>query len=173
MSDAFVSAPKNAIHRGSLIEEAARNAVYRLGRHLSDGELILVERGRETRFTGGTNALQLCATLTVHDARFYKRLLLGGTIGAGEAYMQGWWSCDDVATLVRILVRNRQLYSGLDRGWTRIAAPLHRALYWLRANTRSGSRENIAAHYDLGNDFFRLFLDPTMAYSAAIFPTPI
>lgn len=167
MSDVLVQHPAR---RASLIETAARNTVHNLARHLSDGEIILVEAGQEQRFTGRTNTLHLSATLTVHDPRFYTRMLFGGSIGAGEAYMQGWWSCDDVATLVRILVRNGQLYTGLDRGWTRLAAPLHKAFYWLRANTRRGSRENIAAHYDLGNDFFSLFLDRTMAYSAAVFP---
>lgn len=168
MSDVLI---QNPAPRGSFLETAARNAVHALARHLADGEIILVEAGREQCFAGRTNMLDLRPTLTVHDPRFYTRLLFGGSIGAGEAYMLGWWSCDDVATLVRILCRNGQLYSGLDRGWSRLAAPLHKAFYWLRANTRRGSRENIAAHYDLGNDFFQLFLDRTMAYSAAVFPT--
>lgn len=159
--------------RGSnrLIVLAARRAVHRLAMHLDDGEIRIVEKGLERCFAGRTNTLNLCATITVYDPRFYRRILLGGSVGAGEAYMLGWWSCDDVATLVRILARNAQLYAGLDRGWARLATPYHKVLHWLRANTRRGSRENIAAHYDLGNDFFSLFLDRTMAYSAAIFPT--
>lgn len=150
----------------------ARSVTFRLAEHLHDGEITIIEDGRMERFKGAVNPLNLRATITVHDARFYKRFLTGGSIGAGEAYMEGWWSCDDVCTLVRILARNASLYAQLDAGWMRIARPLHQAWTWLRANTRRNSRKNIAAHYDLGNDFFALFLDYTMAYSAAVFPRP-
>jgi len=170
MSEALCSNPADAISaRTCWLAIAARHAVLRLATRLHDGEICLVERGEIRHFAGCSNTLDLRATITVHDPRFYLRVLTGGSIGAGEAYMQGWWSCDDVATLVRVLARNAQLYTALDSGWARLAVPFHKALHWLRANTRRGSRENIAAHYDLGNDFFSLFLDRTMAYSAAIF----
>lgn len=174
MSEALCSSSVEGLSvqgRTCLIVLAARRAVHRLAKHLEDGEIRIVEQGQERCFAGRSNTLNLCATITVYDPRFYRRVLFGGSIGAGEAYMLGWWSCDDVATLVRILARNAQLYSGLDSGWARLATPLHKVLHWLRANTRRGSRENIAAHYDLGNEFFSLFLDRTMAYSAAIFPS--
>jgi cyclopropane-fatty-acyl-phospholipid synthase len=114
----------------------------------------------------------LGATITVHDPRFYSDVAFGGSVGAGEAYIRGWWSADDLTALTRILLRNREVLDGMETGLARLAAPLRKALHWAARNTRSGSRRNIAAHYDLGNDFFQLFLDPTLMYSSAIFDRP-
>jgi len=105
----------------------------------------------------------------VHDPRFYSEIAFGGSIGAGEAYMQGYWSVDDLTALVRILLQNRAVLDGMEGGAARVTAPLQQALHWAARNTRTGSRRNIAAHYDLGNEFFRLFLDPTLMYSSAVF----
>ncbi len=107
--------------------------------------------------------------IRVRDPRFYRRVIRGGTIGAAEAYMNGWWECDDLAALIRALVRHIEVADGLDTGTTRIRRLAERAGHWLRRNTRRGSRRNIHAHYDLGNDFFRLFLDPSLTYSCGIF----
>ncbi|MGQ0615124.1 MAG: class I SAM-dependent methyltransferase [Planctomycetaceae bacterium] len=109
------------------------------------------------------------ATLNVHDARLYRSLVWGGHIGAAEAFMDGWWDADDLVGLVRILVRNRDVLDGLETGWARLAQPLRVLAHWLRRNTKAGSRRNIAAHYDLGNEFFGLFLDPSLMYSCAYF----
>ncbi|AXK71179.1 class I SAM-dependent methyltransferase [Lysobacter sp. TY2-98] len=105
----------------------------------------------------------------VHDARFYRAVAAGGSVGAAEAYMDGWWSCDDLVGLVRLLVRNRELLDAAERGPARVAGWMLRATHALRANTRAGARRNIAAHYDLGNDFFRLFLSPDLMYSSALY----
>ncbi|MBK8537786.1 MAG: class I SAM-dependent methyltransferase [Candidatus Competibacteraceae bacterium] len=114
----------------------------------------------------------LRATVTIHDPNAYQRLALRGSIGVGEGYMAGEWSCDDLPALVRIFVLNQDALSELEKGLTRLMMPLFRLWYARRDNNRGGSRANIAAHYDLGNEFYRLFLDDTLMYSAAIFPTP-
>ena len=110
----------------------------------------------------------LRATLRVHDPRFYSDIAFGGSVGAGEAYMHGHWSVDDLTALTRILLRNRGVLDGMEDGWARLTAPLRRALHFAARNTRDGSRRNIAAHYDLGNEFFELFLDPMLMYSCAV-----
>jgi cyclopropane-fatty-acyl-phospholipid synthase len=120
----------------------------------------------------GESRAELAATLRVHSFAFYRRIFLGGTIGAGEAYMDGLWSCDDLPVLIRIMVRNREVQDRLEGGLARLAGVIQRLLHLLNDNTLSGSRRNIAAHYDLGNDFYRLFLDPTMAYSCGVFERP-
>ena len=98
-------------------------------------------------------------------------ILLHGETGAGEAYMDGLWSSPDLVTLIELGVRNREALA-LTRGWWRIPLQLRRTVaHRARRNTRGGSRRNIAAHYDLGNDFYRLFLDETMTYSSAVFET--
>ena len=111
----------------------------------------------------------LHAGIVVHDAAFYRMAALNGSVGAGEAYMDGHWDCDDLVALVRILVRNRDRLDALEHGPARIGGAIMRGWHALMRNTRAGSRRNIAAHYDLGNDLFKLFLDESMMYSSAIY----
>ena len=114
----------------------------------------------------------LRATLRVHDPRFYRRVVLGGSLGAAGAYIDGQWDADDLPALLRIFVQNLQLTDRLEGGATRAVRPVRQFSRWLQRNTLSGSRRNIHAHYDLSNDFFGLFLDETMTYSCGIFETP-
>jgi cyclopropane-fatty-acyl-phospholipid synthase len=105
----------------------------------------------------------------VADARFYRAVALGGSVGAAEAYMDGAWRCDDLVGLVRLLVCNRDLLDDVERGPARVAGWALRMVHALRRNTAAGARRNIAAHYDLGNAFFRLFLSDDLMYSSALF----
>ncbi|MFO0863942.1 MAG: cyclopropane-fatty-acyl-phospholipid synthase family protein [Gemmataceae bacterium] len=111
----------------------------------------------------------LRTSLQVHDPRVWSRLAFGGTIAAGETYVEGMWEADDLPAFLRITLRNAHVFDGIDNFWSSLAARWHRFKHWLRPNSLEGSRTNIAAHYDLGNDFFALFLDETLAYSSAIF----
>lgn len=106
--------------------------------------------------------------ITIHDLAFYRTVAGNGSVGAGEAYMEGQWSCDDLVGLVRLLVRNRDLLDGMESGMARLGGWAMQAWAALRRNTRDGSRRNIAAHYDLGNDFFGLFLSSDLMYSSAL-----
>lgn len=153
---------------GSWAERRFRQAVLtRLGR-LERGRLQLVEKGRSWSFgERGRGALK--ATVHVKAPAFYRAVALGGSVGAGEAYRDGLWSADDLTAVVRILAVNREALEGLEAGFARLAAPLRRWFHRRRANDRRGSRRNIQDHYDLGNDFYSLFLDETMMYSCAVF----
>lgn len=113
----------------------------------------------------------LCARVHIDDPAFYRMVAGNGSVGAGEAYMDGHWRCDDLVALVRLLVRNRDLLDGMETGTARLGGLALRGWHALRRNTRDGSRRNIAAHYDLGNDFFELFLSPDLMYSSALFET--
>jgi cyclopropane-fatty-acyl-phospholipid synthase len=135
-----------------------------LGR-LREGRLEVVERGR--RYAFGPAAAPLVATVRVHDPSFW-RALLGGSRSLADAYAAGAWDTDDLVTLVRIAAREMPR---LDR-WRRPLAPLRNLLSRVPRNTRAGARRHIAAHYDLGNDLFRLFLDESMTYSCAVFERP-
>ncbi|MGF6493964.1 cyclopropane-fatty-acyl-phospholipid synthase [Luteibacter sp. 621] len=106
--------------------------------------------------------------IAIHDLAFYRTVAGNGSVGAGEAYMEGQWSCDDLVGLVRLLVRNRDLLDGMESGMARLGGWAMQAWAALRRNTRDGSRRNIAAHYDLGNDFFGLFLSSDLMYSSAL-----
>ena len=114
----------------------------------------------------------ISAEIQVQDAAFFSELAFGGSVGAAESYMLGHWRADDLTALMRLLLRNRAALDGLERGLARLSAPLRGLAHWLHRNTRAGSRRNIAAHYDLGNDFFRLMLDESMMYSCALFERP-
>src|SRR5690606_33334648 len=109
------------------------------------------------------------AQVMVHDPRFYRALALGGALGAADAYLNGWWTADDLVSVIRILGRNQEVLQSIDSVWPRWLQGWRGAVHRLRRNTRRGSRRNIAAHYDLSNDFFALMLDSSMTYSAGIF----
>ncbi len=116
----------------------------------------------------GDAGSDLVIHLEVRDATFYRAVAAQGSVGAGEAYMDGHWHCDDLVGLIRLLVRNRDLVDGMETGLARLGGWALRAWHALRRNTREGSRRNIAAHYDLGNDFFSLFLSSDLMYSSAL-----
>ncbi len=156
------------------LDSLARGAVLARLRGIQHGRLRLVDHSigaSSDRHSFGqpTERAPLDVTVRVHDPRFYADVAFGGSIGAGEAYMQGWWSTDDLTGAMRILLQNREVLDGMETGLARLAEPVRKALHWASRNTRQGSRRNISAHYDLGNDFFRLFLDPTLMYSSAVF----
>ena len=111
---------------------------------------------------------EIAVRLRVRDMAFYSAIAGNGSVGAGAAYGDGLWQCDDLVGLVRLLVRNRDLLDGMESGLARIGGAAMRLWHALRRNTREGSRRNIAAHYDLGNDFFGLFLSPDLMYSSAM-----
>lgn len=111
-------------------------------------------------------------SLRISDLSAYLDIANGGTIGAAEAYMAGKWTVSDLPGVVRLLVINRDVMNRLESGMARAGGGLLKLAHWYHRNTRSGSRRNIHAHYDLGDDLFKLFLDPTMMYSSAVFPQP-
>ncbi len=154
------------------LERLARRAVLARMAQIREGRLTLVDGGETVCFGRSPAVCRLDVTLWVRDARFYGDVAFGGTIGAGEAYMQGSWEVSDLTALVRLLLANRHVLDGMETGLARLTAPLQRGLHRLNRNTRDGSRRNIAAHYDLSNDFFALFLDESMMYSCAIFERP-
>jgi cyclopropane-fatty-acyl-phospholipid synthase len=148
-----------------------RTVLSRLGA-LQRGRITVVD-GEHRHVVGRpTSRCPLQAELRVHDPSFWGDIALGGSIGAAEAYARGAWSADDLATLLRVVAANPEHSGRVDHGPARLARAAGTLLHRLRVNTRRGSRKNISAHYDLGNDFFELFLDPTMMYSCALFEDP-
>ena len=151
------------------LAQLGRAALLRTLSRLQHGEIHLVDQAAEHRFGQRTERCALAVTLRVSDARFYVDAALGGSVGAGEAYIEGYWSCDDLTALIRIMVVNRDALAQMEGGWARLRRPLRQLSHWSRRNTTTGSARNIAAHYDIGNELYRLMLDETMAYSCGIF----
>ncbi len=150
---------------------SAEHLIVELGRRLRVGRLtVRLPDGARRTFVGDEDGPS--AQLNVHDLRAVWAILFGGEPGAGEAYMDGQWSSPDLPGALALAALNREAL-GVTRGWLRAPLQLPRTIaHRARRNTISGSRRNIAAHYDLGNDFYRLFLDETLTYSCAVFETP-
>ncbi|QIL89002.1 methyltransferase domain-containing protein [Microbulbifer sp. SH-1] len=111
------------------------------------------------------------AHIHVRELSAYTQVLLNGSIGSGEAYMDGAWHTPDLVQVIRLFVVNMAVLEQLDSRWSSVSKFLLKGLHRLNANSIRGARKNIAAHYDLGNNFFRLFLDQSMLYSSAVFPS--
>jgi len=144
------------------LSAASRLAVGCLTVRLPDGT-VRVFGDRESEMRG---------EMHIRDLQALKRMLLGGEVGGGEAYVDGLWSSPDLVALISLAVANRHALA-LSKGWWRVPTKVGRTIAHRRnRNTKTGSRRNITAHYDLGNDFYRLWLDETMTYSSALFETP-
>ena len=152
-----------------LVDRIARRFVLDRLRGLRQGELALIDNVEQSLF-GQRDELR--AELVVHRPRLFRDAVLGGTLGVAESYIRGDWDSRDLTALFRIFLRNRSAKDSLDSRASYGARIGRRIMHWLRDNTPAGSRRNIRAHYDLGNDFFSLWLDETLAYSSAVFTDP-
>lgn len=158
--------PRSTMSTERWLDAAARSLVHRSLSRLSRGVLTIEENGE--RFELGKPS-DLSATVNIVDPECYRAIAFGGTIGAGTSYMDGQWTTNDLPSVIRLFLVNREALFGLEDGLARLMRPVNTVFQFLRRNTRRGSRRNIAEHYDLGNDFYRLFLDESMAYSCGVF----
>lgn len=165
----------NTVDVAPVTEAAAPTLLDRVAFRLVREVLKRLERGRATltlpdgtveRF--GRAGTGPDARIEGHRWRAFRRLLRGGDTGAAEAFMDGDWDAEDLVSVVSLFVANAELFDR-DTPFNRLSDLLNRALHALRRNSRAGSRRNVAAHYDLGNGFYELFLDPGMTYSCALF----
>ena len=152
----------------SALDRLLRNRVLDQLRALRGRAIVLADPLGCIR-TGDSDAAVAPLRIDVHGPGFYRALAANGSVGAAESYMDGEWDCADLVGLVQLLVRNRDLLDAMERGPARIGGWAMRGWNALRRNTRDGARRNIAAHYDLGNAFFRLFLSEDLMYSSALY----
>ena len=151
----------------NLTSALLRRGIMRQLSQLKNGHLVVIENGERLMF--GDCSAGLVAEVHIHDTNLWGMIASSGSIGAGEAFIHGYWSSPDLTKVVRVLVSNMAVLDAMEDGLARLGRPLIRALHWINRNTRKGSQKNITAHYDLGNEMFEQFLDPTMMYSAAQF----
>ena len=161
----------NSQETASLASRVARSLVIQQLRQLGEGTLTIREPGMDDLVFGDGNTGHQPAELIVHDQSTWRDLLTGGSVGAAEAYVAGDWSSPDLVALLRFFTRNIDRMNEFEDKFSWITKPALKGLHWLNRNTKDGSRKNISAHYDLGNDLFETFLDPTMMYSSAIYPS--
>jgi cyclopropane-fatty-acyl-phospholipid synthase len=171
MRESIVRAPVGlgTRDRDTLLQRLGRKLFLAKLAELRHGELTVIDAGERRTFGQRSADCDLHATLEVLHPQTYADAAFGGTIGGGEAYIRGYWRTDDLTSLIRLFIVNREVMESVEGGAAHATAPLRRMLHWLNRNSPDGSRRNIAAHYDLGNDLFALFLDDTMAYSCGVF----
>ncbi|WP_350559309.1 cyclopropane-fatty-acyl-phospholipid synthase family protein [Psychrobacter sp. CAL346-MNA-CIBAN-0220] len=171
----------------------ARKAIFRALSHLQFGSITLIEDfdekitnnqtfGKSVKKATSTSARQpsssevgrhpLDVTLVIHDSSVYRQLLFGGSIALADSYIDGEWDTDDLTGLIRLAARNLAVLDKLESRFGGVSKTLEKAKHKLRSNDKSGAKSNILAHYDLGNEMYERFLDDTMMYSSAVYPTP-
>ena len=151
-------------------EKIAREAIFRLLSKLQVGSLTLHEGPCSHHFGSIDKPHEPQAEVHIHSPAVYSQMLTGGSIGSGEAYMKGYWSSPNAMDVMRIFSANLVLLNKFDASQSVFIKLALKIAHRFNRNTYKGSQLNIAAHYDLGNEFFQLFLDPTMMYSSALFP---
>ncbi|MDP3518028.1 MAG: cyclopropane-fatty-acyl-phospholipid synthase family protein [Pseudohongiella sp.] len=159
---------QNFMSHATRIQRIARHLLFRKLSQISSGRIV-IDEGTAVHSFGETNSEALTAHVIVSHPAFYPAVAFNGSIGGGESYMQQHWHTPDLVTLVRIMVINMSMLDALDGGKAAIARFMDKIMHLRNRNTIAGSRKNISAHYDLSNEFFASFLDPTMMYSSAIF----
>ena len=160
----------SSIGKLSWKDATAKKILLKLLSKMEHGSITLQEDDQTHQF-GDPNS-DLKAHVTINDPKFYWSMLTGGTIAAGECYFNGFWDSPDVTKVIRVLARNLTLIDTIDHRFSGISQLVQRFSHFANRNSKSQSKKNIVAHYDLGNDFYKLFLDETMMYSSAVFTTP-
>jgi cyclopropane-fatty-acyl-phospholipid synthase len=155
------------MQRSTRMTSFFKRILFKKLKGLKTGELTIID-GSEMHVFGMPKS-ELKATLTVSSQEFYVFLGSGGTNGAAEAFTAGYWSADNLVQLIQLIIRNKKTMEGLESGLARLTNPITKIIHRFRQNTLKGSKSNILAHYDLSNDFYKLWLDSTMTYSSGIF----
>lgn len=172
MSDSLAPSAQLAASTTSITpwQRAARQTAIGLVRRIESGHLTVIDPMERLEFGNAEDVLR--AVVHVNSPEFYTRMVRGGAVGAAEAYMDGLWDSPDLYAVIRLLGRNATVFDHMEYQWGRAANVGRWLLHTLRRNTVSRAKQNIHAHYDLGNEFFRLWLDSRMMYSSAIYPRP-
>ncbi|MDN6276545.1 SAM-dependent methyltransferase [Psychrobacter sp.] len=168
------------------VNHMARKLIFRALEHIQFGSLTLIETFGEQpsqsysfgKVSNSVNSSSdvgrhsLSVTLEIHDSTVYRQLVFGGSIALADSYINGEWDTDDLTGLIRLAARNLAVLNTLENRFAGVSTAVEKAKHRLRSNDKSGSKSNILAHYDLGNDMYQRFLDDTMMYSSAVYPTP-
>ncbi|WP_409425903.1 class I SAM-dependent methyltransferase [Pseudoalteromonas sp. RW-H-Ap-1] len=146
-----------------------KKLVFKAFSSIETGQIVLVENNQQSVF--GDASSELKVTVTVNDNAMYKAFALSGSVGAGESYILGQWQCDNLTRLIEIFAINQDQLDNFEKKFSFFSNIAHRINHFKNKNSESGSKKNIVAHYDLGNDLYESFLSKEMLYSSAVYPT--
>ena len=159
---------QSSINNDSKLTAFLRKQLLNQLNKLELGSLDVIE-GDITHTVISDNPEWVQATIEVKHPQFYRYLAFGGSVGAAEAYMLGYWDSPELDKVIRLFAINQGTMDNMEKGIARLTIPLKKMFHWLNKNTADGAKRNISAHYDLGNELFEAFLDPTMMYSSGIY----
>ena len=151
----------------TFLSSVFKNTLLKKFKDIKNGYIVL--KDNDKRYTFGDKSEKLNTHITILSQEFYVLLGSGGTVGVSEAYMAGYWKATNLVALLQIVLKNRSLLDSLDSGLAQLIKPINKQIHKNRQNTLKGSKSNILAHYDLSNDFYKLWLDSTMTYSCGYF----
>ena len=156
-----------AIKKPSFLATFFKKIILKKFEQLKFGFLIISDGDEEYRF--GDVGSKLKANVQIFSPEFYVFMGSGGLLGVTESYTAGYWQSNNLVSLIRIVIQNKDVMNQLDSGWARLFKPVNNYIHKLRQNSLEGSKKNILAHYDLSNEFYQLWLDETMTYSCGVF----
>jgi cyclopropane-fatty-acyl-phospholipid synthase len=160
----------NAPEKPGLIDGFAKNQLLKRLQQMPRGYLLIEDGDELHGFGNPADEIDVKAKIVIQDPGTYRDIVFGGSIGGAEAYMLGKWTTPNLVDVVRLMSVNIDFLNEMDDSKPLLQRAGDKIIHWLNRNTEKQARDNISRHYDLSNDFFELFLDPEMMYSAAIFP---
>ena len=163
-----IELPKNSL----ILDKVARKIILGYFKEIKEGQITVKENSDHMIFGEVTPKFPVKATIEVQNSRMYMDIAAKGLNGSADAFIKGWWTCDNLTNLVRIFTRNRDTANKFESGIANLAIWALKLSHSCRRNNLKESLRNIHAHYDLGNEFFSTFLDDTRMYSCAIFTKP-
>ena len=173
MNDTIIPVARGSVENraDTLVDRVARSLMLRQLCRLRFGELRIEEGEQQWWFGSPCEEFPRPVCVRIIHPAAWSSMAFGGSVGAGESYVGGHWVCQQLTDLVRLFLRNSEVLEDVDSGLNWLGRPIRRIGHWLQRNTVRGSRRNIQAHYDIGNDLFRVFLDQKLMYSSAYYPT--
>ncbi|CUS48901.1 MAG: cyclopropane-fatty-acyl-phospholipid synthase Cfa [Idiomarinaceae bacterium HL-53] len=165
-----IESMKTLKKEATLFDNFARKLLFKVLSHIEVGHLQFKEENKIVASFGDSSAKSL-AVIEVHHPRTYRRFVLHGDIGAGEAYMEGDWSSPDLTKIIQVFAANLTALDRLSKKASWLSWPFQMITHAMRSNSKSQAKQNISAHYDLGNELYTRFLDKRMQYSSAVFPS--
>jgi cyclopropane-fatty-acyl-phospholipid synthase len=160
----------NLLTSANWIDKRSRSLVHAVLSKLPYGQIEIIEGCEHSHFPEKSDNSSINAKIHVHDMSMYKDFVKGGSIGAAEAFIAGKWSSPNLTNVIRIFAKAQQETDKLEAKKSLLNKVKNVVSHWQNKNTQSGSKRNILAHYDLGNELYTRFLDPEMMYSSAIYP---
>lgn len=150
-------------------ESLAKKIILNVLKRIRQGTIEINEGDKRYVFKGTDSTNEPRVTITIIEPQAYKKILLEGSVGAGRSYIDGDWKTDNLQKLIELFIKNDALFNHIESPFSRFLSWVSTISYQLRMNTIQRAKDNILAHYDLGNNFFQLILDPSMMYSCALY----